>query len=214
MIVLKLTWYYFVSSSLLVNVLTCYFPHLYKCSPFLILLWKAHFIFFFIRSVGGLPKPFYFHSGAVNTIITINFPRFVVLVSVITFFSYLVVESNRPFFHQLRIGYLCYVMEYPEVFADKLLVKGQLVPVCYELPGWPDFEKISQPCVFVLVMGGNILYTTEANACFIQLLFIAHFSDPFQTIHRSIKQTHFSVIIFTFKKANHHPWPGLTLTQW
>ena len=52
-------------------------------------------------------------------------------------------------------------------------------------------------------MGGNIFYTTEAGACFIQLLFITQFLFffffffyPFQTIHRSIKQTHFPVIIF------------------
>ena len=40
---------------------------------------------------------------------------------------------------------------------------------------WPDFERSSQPCIFVLVMGSNIFYTTEASACFIQLLFIASF---------------------------------------
>ena len=61
---------------------------------------------------------------------------------------------------------------------------------------WPDFEKSSQPCVFVLVMGGNTFYTTEASTYFIQLLFIVHFFYPFQTIHRSTKQTHFPVIIF------------------
>ena len=63
---------------------------------------------------------------------------------------------------------------------------------------WPDFERSSQPYVFVLVMASNIFYTvTEASACFIQLLFIAHFFfDPFQSIHRSVKQTHFPVIVF------------------
>ena len=63
-----------------------------------------------------------------------------------------------------------------------------------------------------------MFYTTEASACFIQLLFIPlfFFSIPFQTIvtiHKSIKQTHFPIIKFRCvagKKANHRPWPGLT----
>ena len=90
-------------------------------------------------------------------------------------------------------------------------------------PGDPTFsdltfEKSSQPCVFVLVMGGNIFYTTEAavhaSYNYYSSLIFFFFLDPFQIIHRSIKQTHFPLIIFCCvagKNVKYHPWPGLTL---
>ena len=44
----------------------------------------------------------------------------------------------------------------------------------YSDPSDPTFsdltlKRVGQPCVFVLFMGGNIFYTTEASAFFIQL---------------------------------------------
>ena len=72
-------------------------------------------------------------------------------------------------------------------------------------PSDPTFSDLTLKRVvslvfFVLVMGGNIFYTTVASARFIQLLFIAHFFFYylFHTIHRSIKQTHLSVTIFRY----------------
>ena len=73
-------------------------------------------------------------------------------------------------------------------------------PHCF----WPDFEKSSQPCVFVLVMGSNIYICASYNH-YSSLNFFLSIPD------RSIKQTHFPVIIFHCVAEKKQPTTTLSL---